>query len=384
MIKVGIVVGESSGDLIGSLLIQALKKKHPDIQFVGIAGPKMMTAGARSFYAMEQLSVHGYVDAIKNLRSLLSLRRSLYKTLLKEQIDVFVGIDAPDFNLSLERKFKRKGIPAIHYVSPSIWAWRKNRIHKIKKCVDHVLALFPFEPELYEAENIPVTYVGHPLGDLLPLHVDVINARKKLQLDEDGFIVALLPGSRASEVKNHAILYVETAQQIFEKSPEVQFIVPLITRETRAHFEDVVFHMNNLMQNEKPLPIHLLFGHAHDAMEAADAVIVASGTATLEAALLKKPMVITYQMPFLNWQILKRMQLQKHIGLPNILCKERIVPELLQTAATPENITEVLFKMLNDKGYLVKLKHKFTALHNLLKNNAAEKAANVILSFVQK
>lgn len=383
MLKVGIVVGEASGDLIGSHLMQALQAKHPNIRFFGIAGPKMMTAGARSYVAMERLSVHGYIDAIKRLRELMGIRRRIYKTLLKEEVDVFVGIDAPDFNLSLEKKFKKKGIPAIHYVGPSIWAWRKDRIHKIKKCVDHMLVLFPFEPALYEAEKIPVTYVGHPLGDMLPLEPDQISARKALQLPQDATVIAMLPGSRDSEVKNHAILFVETARLIYERSPNVQFIVPLISRHTRDYFLEVVFHMNSLMDNDR-LPIQLLFGHSHDAMEAADAVILASGTATLEAALLKKPMVVTYQMPFTNWQILKRMRLTKHVALPNILCNERIVPELIQDEATPENISDALFKMLGDTKNVQRIKRKFSAIHNVLKNNAGEKAAQVILNLAKR
>lgn len=383
MITVGIVVGEASGDLIGSHLIQALRARHPDIRFIGIAGPKMMTAGARSYFPMEKLSVHGYVDALKRLKELMGIRRKVFKTLLKEKIDVFIGIDAPDFNLSLERKFKKKGIPAIHYVGPSIWAWRKERIHKIKKCVDHILVLFPFEPAIYEAENIPVTYVGHPLGDMLPMEVDQLKARKQLKLPQNALLVALLPGSRESEVKHHAILFVETAKMIYDREPEAHFVVPFISRSTMQHFQEVVFHMNSLMENDA-LPIKLMFGHSHEAMQAADAVILASGTATLEAALLKKPMVITYQMPFLNWQILKRMRLSKHIGLPNILVNERLVPELIQDEATPANITNALFNMLNDSVFLLRLKRKFSSLHQVLKQNAGEQSANVILKHIQK
>ncbi len=383
MITVGIVVGEASGDLIGSHLIQALRARQPDIRFIGIAGPKMMTAGARSYFPMEKLSVHGYVDALKRLRELVGIRRNVFKTLLNEKIDVFIGIDAPDFNLTLERKFKRKGIPVIHYVGPSIWAWRKERIHKIKKCVDHILVLFPFEPAIYEAENIPVTYVGHPLGDMLPMEVDQLKARKQLKLPQEALLIALLPGSRESEVKSHAILFVEAAKEIYDREPGAHFVVPFISRETMQHFQEVVFHMNSLMDNDA-LPITLMFGHSHEAMQAADAVILASGTATLEAALLKKPMVITYQMPFLNWQILKRMRLSKHIGLPNILVNERLVPELIQDDATPANITNALFNMLNDSVFLLQLKRKFSKLHQVLKQNAGEQAANVVLKHVNK
>ncbi len=383
MIKVGIVVGEASGDLIGTHLIHAMQSKYPDIKFIGIAGPKMKSAGARSYFEMDKLSVHGYIDALKHLKELLGIRRKLYALLLREKIDVFVGIDAPDFNLALEKKFKKQGVPTIHYVGPSIWAWRKNRIHKIKKCIDHILVLFPFEPAIYEAENIPVTFVGHPLGDMIPMQVDQTAARKSLHLPQNAPVIALLPGSRESEIKNHAILFLEAARILYERLPNVKFVVPLISRESREHFQDMIFHMNNMLESDA-LPVDLLFGHSHEAMAAADGVIVASGTATLEAALFKKPMVITYQMPFLNWQILKRMRLTKHIGLPNILCNDSVVPELIQHEATPENIAEAMLSMLNNKAFLSDLKQRFTALHTQLKNNAGEKASQVIAQLAQK
>ena len=374
MLRIGIVAGEASGDLLGSHLIQALKKKRTDIEFVGIAGPKMMSEGALSLFSMERLSVRGYIEVIKHLFGLFMLRRQLLKHFLSNRLDLFIGIDAPDFNFWLERKLKKNGIKTIHYVSPSVWAWRKNRIKKIKKSVSHMLALFPFERALYHGAGIPVTYVGHPLADILPMKPDTFAAREGLKLKSSALVVAMLPGSRQSEVQQHAELFVKTAKLIYAEYPNAIFLVPLITRETRQIFELAIFHEN------ESLPIQILFGHAHDAMEASDVVIVASGTATLEAALLKKPMVITYRMSKVSWQILKRMRLQPYVGLPNILAEKFIVPELLQDDSTPEKLAEATIKLISDTTYISEIKAEFTKIHFSLKQNSAEKAANVILA----
>ena len=374
MLRIGIVAGEASGDLLGSHLIQALKKKRTDIEFVGIAGPKMMSEGALSLFSMERLSVRGYIEVIKHLFGLFMLRRQLLKHFLSNRLDLFIGIDAPDFNFWLERKLKKNGIKTIHYVSPSVWAWRKNRIKKIKNAVSHMLALFPFEPALYYGAGIPVTYVGHPLADILPMEPDTSAAREGLKLKASALVIAMLPGSRQSEVQQHAELFVKTAKLIYAEYPNAIFLVPLITRETRQIFELAIFHEN------ESLPIQILFGHAHDAMEASDVVIVASGTATLEAALLKKPMVITYRMSKVSWQILKRMRLQPYVGLPNILAEKFIVPELLQDDSTPEKLAEATIKLISDTTYISEIKAEFTKIHFSLKQNSAEKAANVILA----
>ena len=374
MVRIGIVAGEASGDLLGSHLIQALKSKRSDIEFVGIAGPKMMGEGAQSLFPIERLSVRGYVEVIKHLYGLLKLRRQLLNHFLTNRIDLFIGIDAPDFNFWLEKKLKNKGIKAIHYVSPSVWAWRKNRIKKIKHAVSHILALFPFEPALYQDAGIPVTYVGHPLADMLPMEPDTAGAREGLKLKSSALVIAMLPGSRQSEVQQHAELFVKTAKLIYADYPDAIFLVPLITRETRQIFELAIFHEN------ESLPIQILFGHAHDAMEAADVVIVASGTATLEAALLKKPMVITYRMSKISWQILKRMRLQPYVGLPNILAEKFVVPELLQDDSTPEKLAEATMKLMSDTAYIAEIKAEFTKIHHSLKQNTAEKAANAILA----
>ncbi len=383
---VAVVAGEASGDLLGYHLIQALQAERADITFVGIAGPKMIGLGAKSLFPMEKLSVRGYVEVIKHLYGLLKLRKQLLHQLLEIKPDVFIGIDAPDFNFWLERKLKAKGIPTIHYVSPSIWAWRKGRIHKIKRAVSHMLALFPFESPIYEEVNVPVTYVGHPLADVLPVEPDVQSMRELLKIPSNAIVIAMLPGSRQSEVSQHAQLFVDTAKLIHHEyaqsqTTEVIFLVPLITRETRAIFE-AAMHAVYHSQPELVLNMQIMFGHAHDAMEAADVVIVASGTATLEAALLKKPMVITYRMPFLSWQILKRMQYLPYVGLPNILAGKFLVPELLQHEATAQNVADATLRLLSDKPYLQTLKEAFTRIHLSLKQNSAAKAAKAVLSYL--
>jgi lipid-A-disaccharide synthase len=380
MPKIAIVAGEASGDLLGGHLITALNKERSDLTFFGIAGPKMMREGAKTLFPIEKLSVRGYFEVIKHLPGLLKLRNRLLKQIIQEKPDVFIGIDAPDFNFWLERKLKKHGIPTIHYVSPSIWAWRGGRIKKIKRAVTHMLALFPFEPALYEAIKMPVTYVGHPLADELPLNPNKKAARAMLKLEQDEFIVAMLPGSRQSEVQQHAELLVQTAELISLYHKQVRFLVPLITRETRNIFEkaiEKVTHKANIVLN-----MQLLYSHAHDAMEAADFVIVASGTATLEAALLKRPMIITYRMPQMSWWLLKSMHYLPYVGLPNVLAKRFVVPELLQNEATPEKLTETMNAMLKDTSNLKDIKQAFTEIHHSLKQNSAKKAAAVVLTYL--
>jgi lipid-A-disaccharide synthase len=390
MPKIAIVAGEASGDLLGGHLIRALKAQTNDLTFVGIAGPKMQREGAKSLFPIEKLSVRGYVEVLKHLYGLLKLRKSLLKQLLAEKPDIFIGIDAPDFNFWLERKLKNHGITTIHYVSPSIWAWRGGRMGKIKRAVSHVLALFPFEPALYEKAGVPVTYVGHPLADELPLKSNKTAAREILKIEKNKLVIAMLPGSRQSEVKQHADLLIKTAQLISKEHKNAQFLVPLITRETRQLFETALYNnishnqanLNNENEAIETLDLDILFGHAYDAMEAADMVIVASGTATLEAALLKKPMVITYKMPAISWQILKRMRYQPYVGLPNILAGKFLVPELLQNDATPQKLADAVTRLLSDDAYLKEIKQEFTTIHQTLRQNSAKKAADVVLSYL--
>ena len=395
MPKIAIVAGEASGDLLGSHLMRALKAQRSDLTFIGIAGPKMMGEGAKSLFPIEKLSVRGYVEVLKHLYGLLKLRKSLLKQLLSEKPDIFIGVDAPDFNFWLERKLKNHGITTIHYVSPSIWAWRGGRMGKIKRAVSHVLALFPFEPALYESAGVAVTYVGHPLADELPLKPSKTAAREILKIEKNKLVIAMLPGSRQSEVKQHADLLIKTAQIISKENKNsqfagVKFLVPLITRETRQLFQTALYNntshnqanLNNDNEPIETLDLDILFGHAHDAMEAADIVIVASGTATLEAALLKKPMVITYRMPAISWQILKRMRYQPYVGLPNILAGKFLVPELLQHDATPQKLADAVARLLSDDAYLKEIKQEFTTIHQNLKQNSAKKAADVVLSYL--
>ena len=390
MPKIAIVAGEASGDLLGSHLIRALKAQRSDLTFIGIAGPKMIGEGTTSLFPIEKLSVRGYVEVLKHLYGLLKLRKSLLKQLLAEKPDIFIGVDAPDFNFWLERKLKKHGIPTIHYVSPSIWAWRGGRMGKIKRAVSHVLALFPFEPALYEKAGVAVTYVGHPLADELPLKPSKTAAREILKIEKNKLVIAMLPGSRQSEVKQHADLLIKTAKIISKENKNSQFLVPLITRETRQLFETALYNnishnqanLNNEDTPDERLDLDILFGHAHDAMEAADIVIVASGTATLEAALLKKPMVITYRMPAISWQILKRMRYQPYVGLPNILAGKFLVPELLQHDATPQKLADAVASLLSDDAYLKEINQEFTTIHHNLRQNSAKKAAEVVLSYL--
>jgi len=378
MLTIGIVAGEASGDLLGSHLIKSLKKHRPDLQFVGVAGPKMQTEGAISLFPMEQLAVRGVFEVLRHLPAILRLRRQLLRHFAQNPPDLFIGIDAPDFNLGLERKLKRRGIKTIHYVSPSIWAWRRGRVNKIKHAVSHMLVLFPHELPLYQQAGVPVTYVGHPLADSLPLEPDREGARRELKLPADKLIIAMLPGSRQSELHYMADLFVKTAQHIHQQIDNVHFLVPVVSRETRWMFEEVL-RRNDADQ----LPLNILFGHAHLAIEAADAVLVASGTATLEAALLKRPMVIAYRISQLTWQIVRRMIYLPYVGLPNILAGRKIVPELLQKDATPEKLAEALLQLVHDKQATREIQREFKAIHALLRQNTEEKAAQAVLKYLQ-
>lgn len=377
MAVIGIVAGEASGDLLGSHLIRALKKQRPDLQFIGIAGPKMQAEGAVSLFPMERLAVRGYFEVLKHLLGILRIRRELLTYFKRNPPDLFIGIDAPDFNLGLERELKAFGIKTVHYVSPSIWAWRKGRMDKIKSAASHILALFPFEVPLYQQAGVPATYVGHPLADVLPMDPDKARAQEELKLPPDRLVFALLPGSRQSELDYMAELYVRSAALIHRQMPNAHFLVPVVSKETRWKFQAAI-----AKHHGEDLPINILFGHSHLAMEAADAVIVASGTATLEAALLKKPMVITYRMSPLSWQILRHMNYLPYVGLPNILAGKFVVPELLQDNATPEKVTEAVLKLVADKEGANSIRREFEQIHLTLRQNTEEKAAQAILGLV--
>ena len=378
MKTIAIVAGESSGDLLGSHLIKSLKSIRPDLTFIGIAGPKMIKEGAVSFFSMEELSVRGYFEALRKLFRLLKLRKNLLNQILDAKPDLFIGIDAPDFNFWIERQLKKKGIPVIHYVSPSIWAWRGNRLRKIKKSIDHMLTIFPFEKNIYSKANIQATFVGHPLAEMIPLYSNKKKAQDKLKIIKATKVIALLPGSRQGEVTWHAQLLIDSATEISKRIRDVKFLVPLPTRETYDIFSKTLFK-----NTHAELDIQLLVGHASDAINAADLVIVASGTATLETALYKKPMIVIYKMSSISWQILKRMRYLPFVSLPNILLNKFIVPELLQSDATSDNISSKAIEILKNAPYRKNLLIQFTKIHHQLKQNTSDRLSKVILKFIK-
>ena len=375
VVRIAMVAGEASGDLLASHLIEALKARLPNAEFFGIGGPKMAGRGFDAWYPLESLAVRGYVEVLKHYREISGIRSELKRRLLADPPDVFIGVDAPDFNLGLEKSLKRRGIAAVHYVGPSIWAWRGKRIHKIGAAVSRILALFPFEPALYEKQGIPVTYVGHPLADMLPVDDGRSEARQLLGLTDQQPVFALLPGSRQSELQYMAETFIETARAIHERLPEALFLVPLATRETRLLFETALYRCN-----ARELPIRMLFGHAHDAMKASDAVLVASGTATLEAALLKRPMAIAYKMASFSYRLMRRMGYLPYVGLPNILAGKFVVPEFIQDDATPENMAQALLNFYADKRTCALIAEEFREIHLQLKQNTAEKAATAVIN----
>jgi lipid-A-disaccharide synthase len=374
---IALVAGEASGDLLGSHLIESIKQVLPGTKFIGIGGSKMQAAGMDVMFPMEKLSVMGYIDALRHLREILGIRNKLRESLLANPPSLFIGIDAPDFNLGLETTLKQHGIPTVHYVSPSIWAWRGERINKIKNAVSHILTLFPFEAPIYERAGVPVTYVGHPLADMLPEQPKRDLMREQMRIQKQAKVFALLPGSRQSEVRYLAETYIQTAKLILQKLPNAQFLVPLASRETRTIFEDTLWKLE-----AQELPITMLFGHAHDAMIAADGVLVASGTATLEAALLKRPMVITYKMLPLTYWLSKRKAYLPYVGLPNVLAGKFVVPEIFQDDATPENLAQALLNLVGDKNAVAELETLFGDMHTQLKQDTAHKAAQAILPYL--
>ena len=361
MKRVAIVAGESSGDLLGAALIRALRARFDDLEFYGIAGPKMIAEGAQSLFPMEKLAVRGYVEVLRSLREILAIRAKLRRRLLDEPPDLFIGVDAPDFNLGLEAKLRAKGIPTVHYIAPAIWAWRGERIHAIKRAVGHMIVLLDFEEPIFREAGMKVSYVGHPLASALPMKPDRDDARAQLRLASNAPAIALLPGSRVSELELHADLMIRTARKLLESRPALRFFAPLATRETREYFEQRLYALD-----ARDLPISILFGHATLALHAADAALVASGTATLQSALARCPMVITYRVPPLTYRLMKRKALLPYIGMPNILAGEFIVPELLQHDATPDNLAQALANWLDAKGVRERLSARYASIHERL------------------
>lgn len=376
-LTVAMVAGEASGDQLAAPLIAALQAHRPELRFVGIGGARMAGLGFHSLYPMETLSVRGYAEAVGHYWRIVALRRALATRLIAERPAVFVGIDASDFNLALEERLRCAGIPTVHYVSPSVWAWRRWRIRRVARAAGRLLALFPFEPEVYRDAGVPVTYVGHPLADLLPLAPDRAAARRELRLPHERRIVALLPGSRRSELQYMGGLFVRTARRLLQDLPQLHFVVPTATRATRELFADALARYGGA-----ELPLTVLFGHAHEALSAADVALVASGTATLEAALCKTPLVIVYRQSPLTWALMRRMLYVPWIGLPNLLAGERIVPEFLQSEANPSRLAEALATLLFDAQAQRRQVERFRAIHQSLRQNAAEKAAAAVLEAI--
>lgn len=370
------VAGEASGDLLAGLLLGGLKQRWPELRAQGIGGPRMAAQGFEAWWPHDRLAVMGYADVLPRLWELLRIRRNLGDRLLKDRPDVFIGVDAPDFNFGLESRLKQAGVKAVHFVSPSIWAWRGERVHRIGRSVDHVLCLFPFEPALYEKHGIGATYVGHPLADAIPLEVPRVAARAALGVPDEATVVALLPGSRRQEIRHIAPALVQAAALLHLQRPRLSFLMPVVPG-LRSLVEPL------LAQHAPGVPISLVDGRSHEVLAACDVTIVASGTATLEAALFKRPMVITYRLHWFSWHRMKGRNYLPWVGLPNILSKDFVVPELLQDAATPAALADATLAWLDDPQRCRAVEQRFTAMHHLLRRNTAKAATDAIEKILQ-
>jgi lipid-A-disaccharide synthase len=372
-VTIGIVAGEASGDALAAELIRAVRARHPEFRFAGIAGPRMEAAGCEVWFPLEKLAVRGLIEVLAHLPALFRMRWQLRRRLLAAGVPLFIGVDAPDFNLGLEAKLKRRGVRTIHFVSPSVWAWRRKRLKSIGHAVNRMLALFPFEPPLYEAEGIPVTYVGHPMAADAATHATRRATREVLRLKPATPVFALLPGSRLSEVQMHAELLLAVAARIFETRDDARFLVPFVTRATRDAFETVMHRTGR-----DGLPITLLYGHAEDALRAADVGVVASGTATLEAALARCPHVIFYRVSAFTARIVGRALLLPYVGLPNVLAGRFVVPEFLQDDATPANLAQAAQNLFDDTVTRRRLEALFAGFAAELLADTGERAAAAV------
>jgi lipid-A-disaccharide synthase len=379
---IGIVVGEASGDILGASLLAVLKQRFPDCRFSGIGGKRMLDQGFDSLFAQDRLAVMGFIEPLKRLPELLRIRKSLFHHFVDENIDLFIGIDSPDFTIPLEKKLRQKNIKTVHYVSPSVWAWRQGRIKGIKQSVDWMLTLLPFEAAFYEKHHVPVTFVGHPLADQFPLVSDTQKARKELSvllpkdsqqyLQQDKVkVIACLPGSRRSEVEHIGLTLWEAVADLSANYESIHCIVPALNTERREQIEAQ-------LKQFPALSVSVVDGHSQMVMAAADCVVMASGTTTLEAMLLKKPMVVVYKKDALSYWIISRMLTVDHVSLPNLLAGEEVVPELIQDAATPEAVSKAIAHWLENPSLVAQLQQRFTELHYQLKVNASETAADVI------
>ncbi|MGD8205746.1 lipid-A-disaccharide synthase [Pantoea sp. FN0305] len=372
-LTIALVAGETSGDILGAGLIRALKAKHPDARFVGVAGPRMLAEGCESWYDMEELAVMGIVEVLERLPRLLKIRRDLTRRFTALKPDVFVGIDAPDFNITLEGRLKQRGIRTIHYVSPSVWAWRQNRVFKIGRATDLVLAFLPFEKAFYDRFEVPCRFIGHTMADAMPLQPDKTAARRTLGIDEQTLCLALLPGSRKAEVEMLSADFLKTAQRLREKWPQLEIVVPLVNARRREQFEQIKAAV------APELPVYLLDGQGREAMIASDAALLASGTAALECMLAKCPMVVGYRMkPFTFW-LAQRLVKTDYVSLPNLLAGRELVPELLQDECQPERLAAALEPLLAQGETRNRLLATFTELHQQIRWNADEQAAQAVL-----
>ncbi len=369
--RFAMVAGEASGDLLGSLVLQAMQARWPAMAAQGIGGPQMQARGFEAWWPADKLSVSGYIEVLRHLREILGIRGALRDRLLAERPDVFIGVDAPDFNLGLETQLRAAGIKTVHFVCPSIWAWRMKRVEKLQRACDHVLCIFPFEPELLARHGIDATYVGHPLANVIPMEPDQAAARQALGLPADAEVVAVLPGSRASEVENLAPCFLQAAALLQRQRPGAWFVLPAVPR-LQARIEQIARGVPGL-RNLKIVP-----GQSHAVLAACDVALVASGTATLETALFKRPMVISYRTHWLTYALMKPRHLQPWIGLPNILCSDFVVPELLQANAKPESLCGALTAWLDSPERMRGVQEKFRALHGQLRRDTATLATDAI------
>jgi lipid-A-disaccharide synthase len=375
-LRMGMVAGETSGDLLASLLLQGLKKRWPVLAAGGIGGPRMSALGFDAWWPAEKLSLFGYVDVLMHYRELVGIRNALGDRLIAEKPDVFVGVDAPDFNFGLEKRLKDAGIKTVHFVCPSIWAWRGERVKTLAASADHVLCLFPFEPDLLREHGIKATFVGHPLAEVIPIEPPRAQARAALNLPEAAQVVALLPGSRRSEIKLIAPRMLAAAALMHRERPGLRFVLP-VAHGMRALVEPL------LLRHAPGVAIDVLDGRSHEALAACDATIVASGTATLEAALFKRPMVVTYVVGWFNAMRMRRMRYQPWVGLPNVLCRDFIVPELLQEAATPQALARETIAWLDDAPRRERVRVRFHELHHLLRRDTVRESADAIAQVVK-
>jgi lipid-A-disaccharide synthase len=373
------VAGEASGDLLAGRLLSGLRPKLPAAVIHGIGGPQMAEHGFISDWPLDKLTVRGIFEVIPRYREIKRIQDALRDQLLLEKPAVFIGVDYPGFNLGLEQQLRQAGIPTMHFISPQIWAWRGGRIKKIAKAVSHMLVVFPFEEAIYKQAGIPVTYVGHPLAEVIPMEPDTAAARKALGLPQDATVVAILPGSRMSELKYNTVAFIEAAILLSKRDPNLRFVTPMAGQKQREYFNELVAKAGLL-----DLQIQVLDGQSHTAMAAADAVLVASGTASLEVALFKKPMVIAYKMMRASWEIMRHMGYLPWIGLPNILAKEYLVPELLQKAATPQALADAMWVQLHDATHRASLKQRFTEMHHSLLRDTANESAQAVLTLIEQ